>query len=66
MVPRWTGDGNFLPIIARTKNMSQTLGETRQTPADVWDRAAQDHGVRQAANARAAAEHPRPGAGDPA
>lgn len=26
VVPRWTGDGNFLPIIARTKNMSQTLG----------------------------------------
>ena len=66
VVPRWTGDGNFLPIIARTKNMSQTLGETRQILADVWDRAAQDHGVRQAANARAAAEHPRPGAGDPA
>lgn len=46
--------------------MSQTLGETRQILADVWDRAARDHAARQAANARAAAEHPRPGAGDPA
>ena len=46
--------------------MSQTLGETRQILADVWDRAAQDHAARQAANARSAAEHPRPGSGDPA
>lgn len=62
VVPRWTGDGNFLPIIARTKNMSQTLGETREILAGVWDEAAADHARRQEANARAAAE--RAGRGD--
>lgn len=64
VVPRWTGDGNFLPIIARTKNMSQTLGETRQILADVWDDAVQDHARRQETNARAAAEHAGRGDGD--
>ena len=62
VVPRWTGDGNFLPIIARTKNMSQTLGETREILAGVWDEAAADHARRQETNARAAAE--RAGRGD--
>ena len=30
IVPRWGGDGNFLPIIAQTKAITQTL-------AEVWD-----------------------------
>lgn len=36
VVPRWSGDGNFLPIIAQTKNMSQTLGETQALLRGVW------------------------------
>lgn len=64
VVPRWTGDGNFLPIIARTKNMSQTLGETRGILAEVWDEAAREHVDRREANARAAARHPGRGDGD--
>ncbi|MDR8019148.1 HIT family protein [Nesterenkonia aerolata] len=39
VVPRWQGDGNFLPIIAETKNMSQTLGQTLQMLREVWDEA---------------------------
>ena len=39
VVPRWSGDGNFLPIIAQTKNMAQTLGTVRDALAEVWPRA---------------------------
>ncbi|WP_460689415.1 HIT family protein [Nesterenkonia suensis] len=40
VVPRWGGDGNFLPIIAQTKNMAQTLGETHRLLHAAWDEAA--------------------------
>lgn len=63
VVPRWTGDGNFLPIIARTKNMSQTLGQTREILADVWPQAAAEHAARRERNARAAAASARPAVG---
>ncbi|TKV28126.1 HIT domain-containing protein [Arthrobacter sp. NamB2] len=36
VVPRWGGDGNFLPIIAHTKAITQTLGEVRQQVANAW------------------------------
>lgn len=36
LVPRWSGDTNFLPIIAQTKNLSATLGETQQLLAEAW------------------------------
>ncbi|UWX95915.1 HIT domain-containing protein [Arthrobacter zhaoxinii] len=36
IVPRWGGDGNFLPIIAQTKAITQTLGEVRQQVAEAW------------------------------
>jgi ATP adenylyltransferase len=36
VVPRWGGDSNFLPIIAKTKALPQLLGETRQRLADSW------------------------------
>ncbi|WP_254066181.1 HIT domain-containing protein [Curtobacterium sp. VKM Ac-2852] len=39
IVPRWQSDANFFPIIARTKSMSQLLGETRRLVADGWPRA---------------------------
>jgi ATP adenylyltransferase len=36
VVPRWGGDANFLPIVARTKALPQLLGDTRQRLADAW------------------------------
>ncbi|GAA1817685.1 HIT family protein [Nesterenkonia flava] len=36
VIPRWGGDTNFLPVIAQTKNLSATLGETRQLLAEAW------------------------------
>ncbi len=36
VVPRWGGDGNFLPIIAQTKAITQTLGEVRDQVAAAW------------------------------
>ena len=36
IVPRWGGDGNFLPIIAETKNVTATIGEMRTMIADGW------------------------------
>ncbi len=36
IVPRWGGDGNFLPIIAQTKAITQTLGEVREQVAAQW------------------------------
>lgn len=37
VVPRWSGDTNFLPIIAQTKNISATLGHTRDLVAESWN-----------------------------
>lgn len=36
VVPRWGGDANFLPIIARTKALPELLSETRTRVADAW------------------------------
>lgn len=36
VVPRWGGDGNFLPIIAQTKAITQTLSEVREQVATAW------------------------------
>ena len=36
VVPRWGGDANFMPIVARTKVLPQLLGDTRQLLADAW------------------------------
>ena len=32
VVPRWGGDANFLPIVARTKALPQLLADTRAAP----------------------------------
>jgi ATP adenylyltransferase len=40
VVPRWGGDANFLPVVARTKALPQLLGETRQRLAEAWSAAA--------------------------
>jgi len=36
VVPRWGGDGNFFPIIAQTKAITQTLDEVRKLVAQAW------------------------------
>ncbi len=36
VVPRWGGDANFLPIIARTKALPQLLSQTRNLIAAAW------------------------------
>ena len=36
VVPRWKGDANFLPIIARTKALPILLGDTRAQFAQAW------------------------------
>ena len=38
VVPRWSGDANFFPIIAQTKAIPQLLAETRQMLSEAWDR----------------------------
>ncbi|WP_421084166.1 HIT family protein [Rothia nasimurium] len=38
VIPRWSGDTNFLPIVAGTKTVTQTLAEVRDLLADGWDR----------------------------
>ena len=36
VVPRWTGDSNFLPIIAHTKAMPEILSDTRDKLSLAW------------------------------
>jgi ATP adenylyltransferase len=36
IVPRWPIDSNFFPIIAKTKAITQLLGDVRQAVADAW------------------------------
>jgi ATP adenylyltransferase len=39
VVPRWGGDGNFMPVIARTKVLPQLLGDTRALLVKAWGEA---------------------------
>ena len=36
VVPRWTGDANFLPVVARTKAVPELLADTRARLAHAW------------------------------
>jgi ATP adenylyltransferase len=36
VVPRWGGDTNFMPVVARTKVLPQLLSETREMLANAW------------------------------
>ena len=36
VVPRWSGDQNFMPIIGRTKTLPQLLTDTRALIAGAW------------------------------
>ena len=38
VVPRWEGDANFMPVIAHTKPLIQTLGANRDDIAAAWPR----------------------------
>ncbi|MCD1143712.1 HIT domain-containing protein [Kocuria sp. LUK] len=38
VVPRWNGDANFMPVLAGTKAIMQTLGDTRRDIAEAWPR----------------------------
>ena len=36
VVPRWSGDANFMTVIAGTKTLPQLLGDTRDLLAEHW------------------------------
>ncbi|QIK76773.1 HIT family protein [Nocardioides piscis] len=36
VVPRWSGDANFITVIGATKTLPQLLADTRQLLADAW------------------------------
>ncbi|WP_020573669.1 HIT domain-containing protein [Actinopolymorpha alba] len=36
VVPRWSGDTNFMPVIGRTKVLPQLLRDTRELLAGAW------------------------------
>jgi ATP adenylyltransferase len=38
VVPRWGGDTNFLPVIARTKVLSEVLSQTLEALRAAWPR----------------------------
>lgn len=44
VVPRWTGDANFLPVVGRTKASPQLLADTRSLLADAWGSAEMSEG----------------------
>ena len=37
VVPRWSGDANFFPIVAQVKAVPQLLGEERELIAKAWE-----------------------------
>lgn len=41
VVPRWRGDANFLPIVARTRALPELLADTRARLAAAWAGAAE-------------------------
>ena len=36
VVPRWSGDTNFMPVLADVKVLPEHLAETRRRLADIW------------------------------
>ena len=62
VVPRWSGDANFLPVIGQTKALPQLLGQTWELVRGAW-REAPDLAEREAPDA---AEREAPEVGVPA
>jgi ATP adenylyltransferase len=40
IVPRWSGDTNFMPVVGRTKVLPQLLSDTRALLAKAWEEGA--------------------------
>ncbi|SDR91500.1 Diadenosine tetraphosphate (Ap4A) hydrolase [Nocardioides scoriae] len=40
VVPRWSGDANFITVVGGTKTLPQLLEDTRDLLAEAWDRPA--------------------------
>ena len=38
VVPRWSGDANFLPIVAQTKALPQVHADVRAALSKEWNR----------------------------
>ena len=36
VVPRWSGDANFITVLAGTKTLPQLLSDTRRLLAEAW------------------------------
>ncbi|CEA08257.1 AP-4-A phosphorylase [Arthrobacter saudimassiliensis] len=63
VVPRWGGDGNFLPIIAQTKAITQTLADVRAQVAQAWPQDSGNETGGGPAGAGVAAPEPTDGEG---
>lgn len=37
VVPRWSGDANFMTVLSGTKTLPQLLGDTRDMLAEAWE-----------------------------
>jgi ATP adenylyltransferase len=37
VIPRWVGDSNFFPIVARSRSLPELLGVTREALARAWE-----------------------------
>lgn len=61
VVPRWTGDMNFMPVIGRTRVLPQLLADTRELLAAAWPAQAAAHAGPEQAEARAKAEQAEAG-----
>lgn len=46
VVPRWGGDSNFLPVVARSRALPELLGDTRDKLAAAWPVATGDAPTR--------------------
>ena len=43
LVPRWTGDTNFMPVIGNTRVLPEELGDTARRLRPIFERLAKDH-----------------------
>ena len=60
VVPRWSGDTNFMPVIGRTKVLPQLLSDTRALLAKAWEERDTDASPAESAAAGRAPRDPAP------